>query len=100
MALRHVAMFRFVDGVTDAQVQALADGLDGMPGAVGTMLDYRHGPDAGINEGTYDYAVVGDFATPADYRAYVDHPDHLALRRDLLEPILAERAVIQFELAA
>jgi hypothetical protein len=85
--------------VTDDQVRSLADGLDRMPGAVGTMLDYRHGRDARINEGTYDYAVVGDFATLDDYRAYLDHPDHLALRSDLLEPILAERASIQFELA-
>jgi hypothetical protein len=98
MALRHVVMFRFVDGVTDDQVRSLADGLDRMPGTVGTMLDYRHGRDAGINEGTYDYVVVGDFATLDDYRAYLDHPDHLALRSDLLEPILAERALIQFEL--
>ena len=98
MGLRHVVMFRFAEGTTDEQVQALADGLDGMPATVGTMADYRHGRDAGINETTYDYVVVGDFATVDDYLVYRDHPDHLALIRDLVRPILAERASIQFEL--
>jgi hypothetical protein len=99
MAIRHVVMFRFAEGTTDDQVQALADGLDGMPAAVGTMVDYRHGKDAGLSDTTYDYVVVGDFATVDDYLAYRDHPDHQALIRDLVRPIVAERASVQFELA-
>jgi Stress responsive A/B Barrel Domain len=99
MALRHVVMFRFSDVATDERVRALSDGLDRLPAAVGTMLDYRHGRDAGINEDTYDYVVVGDFATVDDYLTYRDHPDHRALVRDLVGPILAQRATIQFEVA-
>jgi hypothetical protein len=99
MALRHVAMFRFASGTTEDRVKALADGLDRLPAAVGTMLDYRHGRDLGINDGAYDYAVVGDFADVDAFLAYRDHPDHLALRRDLVEPIVAERHQVQFELA-
>jgi hypothetical protein len=98
MPVRHVVMFRFVDGTTDQQVQALSDGLDRMPVVVGRMHDYRHGRDVGINEGTYDYVVVGDFATVDDYLTYRDHPDHRALIRDLVRPIVGERASIQFEL--
>jgi Stress responsive A/B Barrel Domain len=98
MALRHVVMFRFGAGTSEEQVRALADGLDRMPGAVGTMVDYRHGRDAGVTEGAYDYVVVGDFATVDDYLTYRNHPDHQALIRDLVRPILAERASIQFEL--
>jgi hypothetical protein len=98
MAVRHVVLFRFGEGTTDEQVQALADGLDGMPKAVGVMLDYRHGRDLGINEASYDYAVVGDFATVDDYLAYRDHPDHRALIRDLVTPIVAERCSVQFPL--
>jgi hypothetical protein len=98
MALRHVVMFRFGDGTTGDQVQALADGLDRMPAAVGTTVHYHHGRDAGITEGAYDYVVVGDFATVDDYLTYRNHPDHQALIRDLVRPILAERASIQFEM--
>ena len=98
MAVRHVVLMRFHEGTTDEQVRALADGLDGMPKAVGVMLDYRHGRDLGINDNSYDYAVVGDFGTADDYVIYRDHPDHRALIRDLVTPILAERAAIQIPL--
>jgi Stress responsive A/B Barrel Domain len=97
MAVRHVVIFRFRPGTTDEQVRALAEGLDTLPKAVGVMLDYRHGRDLGINEASYDYAVVGDFATVDDYLVYRDHPDHRALIRDLVTPIMAERASVQLE---
>lgn len=98
MAVRHVVLFRFGEGTTDEQVRALSAGLDEMPKAVGVMLDYRHGRDLGINEASYDYAVVGDFATVDDYLAYRDHRDHRALIRDLVTPIVTERFSVQFPL--
>jgi hypothetical protein len=98
MALRHVVLFRFRAAATDDQVQAMAAGLDRMPEATGTTLAFTHGRDAAVNEGAYDYAVVADFATVDDYRAYRDHPDHRALVSDLQGTIVAERAYVQFEL--
>jgi hypothetical protein len=98
VALRHVVLFRFSEGATGEQVRALVEGLDRLPELVGTVVAYHHGRDAGVNQGTYDYAVVGDFATVDDYVTYRDHPDHRALVRDLLTPIVTERASIQYEL--
>ena len=101
MTLRHVAMFRFAEGTTDDQRAALAAGLAGMPAATGAIAaeHYRHGPDAGLNPASWDYVVVADFASADDYLAYRDHPDHRALIRDLAEPIVAERASVQYEIA-
>ena len=98
MALRHVVMFRFAEGTTDDQVQALADGLDRMPAAVGTTVDYRHGRDAGISETSYDYVVVGDFASVDDYLVYRDHPVHRAVIDERITPVLESRTAIQHEL--
>jgi hypothetical protein len=98
MAVRHVALFRFGDHVTGEQVQALADALDRLPDAVGVMIAYRHGRDLAINEGNYDYGVVGDFATPEDYVIYRDHPEHRAVVRDLVAPIVVERASVQIDM--
>ncbi|HET9611912.1 MAG TPA: Dabb family protein [Acidimicrobiales bacterium] len=101
MALRHVVMFRFAEGTTDDQRAALAAGLAGMPVATGAIdaERYRHGPDAGLNPASWDYVVVADFASADDYLTYRDHPDHRALIRDLVEPIVAERASVQYEIA-
>ena len=100
MALRHVVMFRFTDDATDEQRRALARGLAGMPAATGALRaeDYRHGFDAGVNPASWDYVVVADFASADDYVAYRDHPDHQALIRDLVTPIVADRASVQYEL--
>lgn len=100
MALRHVVMFRFAEGTTGDERAALAAGLAGMPAATGAIAAdrYRHGPDVGLNPASWDYVVVADFASAEDYLTYRDHPDHRALIRDLVEPIVAERASVQYEL--
>ena len=101
MTIRHAVLFRFTDDAGDEQITALEAGLSGMPEATGAVAPehYRHGRALGLNPATWDYAVVADFASVADYETYRDHPDHRALIRDLVEPITAERASVQFELS-
>ncbi|MCU1454078.1 MAG: hypothetical protein JWN46_2224 [Acidimicrobiales bacterium] len=95
MAIRHIALFRFVEGTEPEQVEALAEGLARLPGVIDELGDYRYGPDAGINDGNWDYAIVADCASLADYLAYRDHPEHQALLRNLVRPMVAERAAVQ-----
>jgi len=100
MSIRHSVLFRFTDDATAVQVAALSEGLSRMPGATGAVdpEKYQHGRALGLNPGSWDYAVVAEFASAAAYEAYRDHPDHQALIRDLVTPITAQRASVQFEL--
>lgn len=100
MPIRHAVLFRFTDDATEAQIAALASGLSTMPEATGLVAPecYKHGRALGLNPATWDYAVVADFASADDYEGYRDHPDHQALIRELVVPITAERASVQFEL--
>jgi Stress responsive A/B Barrel Domain len=100
MTIRHAVLFRFVDGVDDDRVAALAAGLNRMPAATGAVGSdrYRHGRSLGLNPASWDYAVGADFDSADDYVAYRDHPDHQALIRDLITPIVADRCSVQFEL--
>ena len=50
----------------------------GCPAAIAEIRDYRFGPDAGINEGNFDFVVVADFESDDDYVVYRDHPVHRA----------------------
>ena len=95
MAIRHIALYRFVEGTDAAQVEALSEGLARLPGAIPSLGDYRFGADAGLNDGNWDFAVVADCASVDDYLAYRDHPEHQALLVTLIQPMLAERAAIQ-----
>lgn len=95
---RHVVMFRWNDDVDEAAVRATGDALDALPATIPQVLDYRHGPDAGINEGNFDYVVVADFASADDYLVYRDHPDHQRFVQQHIAGRVAARAAVQYHL--
>jgi Stress responsive A/B Barrel Domain len=100
MSIQHAVLFRFVEDVDDERVAALAAGLDTMPVATGAVAPdrYRHGRTLKLHPESWDYAVVAEFDSVEAYATYRDHPEHRALVRDLLRPIITERAAMQFEL--
>jgi Stress responsive A/B Barrel Domain len=95
---RHVVLFTWKDDATAAQKQALHDELPKMPPAIDAIRAYKFGPDAGINPANRDYAVVADFDDAAGYVTYRDHPVHRALVENYVNPIVASRAAVQFEI--
>lgn len=96
---RHVVMFRWNEDVTSDEVSATGRALDALPALVPTILDYRHGDDAGVNSGNFDYVVVADFDDVEGYLAYRDHPDHQALIAAHIAGRVADRAAVQFEVS-
>jgi hypothetical protein len=96
--IRHVAVFRWVEGTTPEQVEAVTRGLSALPAQVHTLRAYTHGPDLQLGDGRWDYAVVGDFDDTEGYQAYVDHPAHQAVATDLIAPIRADRGHVQMAL--
>lgn len=97
-AVRHVVMFRWRDGVTDADVEALRRALSALPAAVGTIVAYDFGADLGINEGNADFVVVADFASREDYLVYRDHPEHRRVIAELILPVITDRVAVQVAL--
>ena len=95
---RHVVVFRWVDDVTDAQVQAVRDSLAALPAAIPELRAYHFGSDAGVNDNADQFAVVADFDSVDDYVVYRDHPVHRAAITEHIAPYLAERHAVQFEL--
>jgi hypothetical protein len=94
---RHVVMFRFVDGTTEEQKEALRAGLTRLPEVIPEIRAYRFGADAGINEGNFHFVVTADFDDVASYLSYRDNADHQKLIAELIKPVVAERAAVQFE---
>lgn len=94
---RHVVMVSFTPDATDAQKEALREGLATMPEQIPEVWGYRFGDDAGLAPDNFDFVVVADFEDQDDYLAYRDHPAHQKLVADLLRPIVARRAAVQHE---
>ncbi|WP_426573295.1 Dabb family protein [Aquihabitans sp. McL0605] len=96
MTMRHVVCFRFQPDTPTDQVVAMAEGLQELPALIPEIADYRLGPDLGLNEASWDFAVCADFADTEAYVTYRDHPEHQARIQALVLPIVAERVSVQY----
>ena len=98
--LRHVVLFTWMPEATQDQRQAVAAELRKLPSLIPELRGYEVGPDAGINQGNHDFAVVADFADRAGYLVYRDHPAHRAVIDKHITPIVSTRAAVQYETGA
>ena len=96
--IRHVSVLTFRDDATPEQLAAVAGALRALPARIPELRDYRVGPDLGIDAGNGSFVVIGDFDDEAGYRTYRDHPDHLAVAREHILPILTGRRAAQYTL--
>lgn len=93
--LHHVVLLRFLEGTTEAQRQALAEGLAALPAAIEEVRSFAFGADLGLVDGTWDWAIHATFDDADAWRRYQAHPAHVAVVEQLLRPVLAERAAVQ-----
>ena len=96
--IRHIAMFTLKDDAPEGTTDHLEEGLFLLAQTIEEISAYTYGPDLELRDGTWDFAVVADFATAADFRAYAEHPDHVKFIQERLTPVLKDRASLQFEL--
>ncbi len=95
--IRHNVMFTWTGDATDAQKKRVPEELSRLPGLVPSIRAYRMGPDLGLSEGNFDFAVSADFDDVDGYVAYRDDPTHRSIINEHIAPIIAQRASVQFE---
>ncbi len=93
---RHIVLLTLKPETSDAQRQAIVDGLRTLPDTVGSIRSYSCGLDARIAEGNSDVCAVGDFDDEAGYLEYRDHPAHRKVIAEHIAPVLASRSAIQY----
>ena len=98
MTIRHVVCMRFSPDAPAEGPQGIVDALRELPALIPEIAAYHVGLDVGVNPPSWDLAVSADFADVDGYVAYRDHPEHQQRIRDLIDPIVAERVSVQFEL--
>jgi hypothetical protein len=95
--IRHVAVFRFKDNVTDAIIDEIDETLAPLPSFIPEIISFSSGRNANVTEGAWDYAVVSDFASPEDYLVYATNPQHVDMVKNLVGPHVVEASRTQFE---
>jgi hypothetical protein len=94
--LRHVVMFEWRDGVSETEKTAVEEGLGRLPGLIPEIRRYEFGRDADLAEGNFDFVVVADFDSRADYETYQAQPDHLRVVGEAIRPAISARAGAQY----
>ena len=95
--IRHVVLFRWTADATAEQKQRVAAELRRLPSVVPSLRAYHLGTDLGINPGNFEFAVAADFDDADGYLAYRDHPEHRAIVAEFIQPVVADRAAVQYE---
>ena len=72
--LRHVAMFKWRDEVTDEQKVAARDALAALKQQVPSVVEYTVGFDIGRNPNNWDMVLVAEFEDVAGLESYFAHP--------------------------
>ena len=93
----HVVVFSWREGTTQEQIAAVAAELAKLPEQIPEIRQYEFGPDAGLDRANADFAVVAAFEDAGGYQVYRDHPAHRKVIENYLNPIVASRNRVQFQ---
>ena len=96
--IRHVTLFAWIPEATEEQKKQVAEELRTLPPLMKGLHAFHVGPDAGIIEGNFDFALVADFDDAESYLAYRNHPAHRALVDKVTSPITRQRVSVQYQL--
>jgi hypothetical protein len=95
--IRHIALFKWTAEATEEQQAAVTAELAALRPALPSLRGFVIGADAGLAEGTFDFAVTADFDDEAGYFAYRDDPAHRAVIARVIAPITAQRVAVQLK---
>ena len=95
----HIATFVWKDGVTEAQVEAATAALLEMAAQIPEIRSYAAGANLHLRPAGKDYGVAALLDDAAGLDAYLDHPLHVAVYKDHLGDIIAERAAVQLPIS-
>jgi len=90
--IQHVVFFKFKPGTDAAQIDAIADGLAGLPERIEEIRGFVFGRDVIRSERSYDFALVSTFDDLAALDRYQVHPEHqkvVALVKEAAESVVA-----------
>lgn len=90
-------MLRFTKDSTEEQRKALFEGLARLPHVIPQIKRYEFGPDLGLGDSNPDMALVADFDSEEDWRAYNSHPAHQVVVNELVAPIATEAIRVQYQ---
>ncbi len=94
--IKHIVMWKFKDGVVEADRLEMKRQLEALKGMVPSLVDIEIGLDLSKKEASMDMVLYSEFQTLEDLAAYAVHPEHLKVV-DFVKPLVCGRAVVDYE---
>ena len=91
--IEHVVLFRFKADTPAEQIAQMQEAIHSLKGKVPTLRYIQFGPNLSDRSAGYSHVLVSRFDSLADVDAYIDHPDHVAVVRDIVKPWVESLAV-------
>lgn len=93
----HVGHLTLSPEAADAQIEAILTGLLGLPGQIPGLVEAQVARDAGQGDGNATLRFHMRFESVDAWRAYGTHPAHVAVVSEHIRPVLAGKAMLQFD---
>jgi Stress responsive A/B Barrel Domain len=84
--VKHVALLRFKPQTPTAKIKEIFSALDDLRHKIPGLLDFSGGPyssQEGLNQG-FTHGFIMTFADAASRDAYLPHPDHEAVKEQIV----------------
>ena len=81
---------------TDADITALIDGLEALPGVVPELRNFSVGLDAGLVEGNYHLVLIADFDDEEGFARYNSNDEHQTVIAERIRPLMTSRSAVQY----
>jgi hypothetical protein len=96
--LNHIVLIQLKANAAANAVKDLVDGLRNMPATISEIISLSCGEDinAGIRGG-YNIGLYVQLKSRDQLPTYLNHPTHKDLVKNLLEPVLEDLVVVDYE---
>lgn len=75
--IRHVVLFTWKPGIDPSVIEEVNAGFARMLETIPHVTAMAWGPDLGLADGNYDFAMTADFTSVDEWKAYQVHPEHV-----------------------
>ncbi|MET4637293.1 Dabb family protein [Mycetocola sp. 2940] len=93
--ITHIGMLTFAPTATDADRQAIADGLAAMLGQIDGLTSVAVAQDAGLKDGNAGLIFQLSFDSEDAWRNYGAHPAHQKLVAERIAPVIVAKSFLQ-----